>query len=191
MLSSAARAPAAEGSFRRTRCLAARASSAPIVVRSVGEWARADERAAQQGVAAAGRRRSALRAWRPQLNAVIVGRTRMRILLVENHPEFISVVVPTFLSEHDVITVPSLSLARAALAGASFDAILVDYDLDDGKGDNLVAWISGVARAPAVVAISSHDAGNDALVRAGAIAVCSKLRFDQIGVVLRQIDGVR
>jgi DNA-binding response OmpR family regulator len=107
----------------------------------------------------------------------------MKILLVENHREFASVVVPTFLSEHEVIVVPSCSSARAVLAHGAFDAVLVDYDLDDAKGETLVRWLSSQG-GPPVIAISSHDSGNDALVSAGAIAVCAKLRFEQIGDVL-------
>ena len=108
-------------------------------------------------------------------------------MLVENHPEFISVVVPTFLVGHDVTAVASLSSARAALIRAGFDVVLVDYDLEDGKGDTLVRWLSSMPAAPAIVAISSHEAGNEALLSAGASAVCSKLRFEQIGAVLDQI----
>jgi DNA-binding response OmpR family regulator len=112
---------------------------------------------------------------------------RLRILLVENHREFTSVVVPSFLAEHDVTVVPSCSAARAVFRPGAFDAVLVDYDLDDGKGDTLVQWISSQG-GPPVIAISSHDAGNEALMRAGAIATCPKLRFDRIGEVL---GGIR
>ena len=101
----------------------------------------------------------------------------MRILLVENHGEFTSVVVSAFLSEHEVTTAPSCSAARVAFANQPFDVVLVDYDLDDEKGDTLVRWLSS-AGGPPVIAISSHDAGNEALTRAGAVAVCSKLKFD-------------
>jgi DNA-binding response OmpR family regulator len=83
-----------------------------------------------------------------------------------------------------VTTVDSIAAARAAVSADGFDAVLVDYDLDDGKGDVLVGWLSSLASAPVVVAISSHQAGNDALLRAGATAVCPKLRFDQIATVL-------
>ena len=112
----------------------------------------------------------------------------MKILLVENHREFTSVVIPAFLSEHDVTVVPSCSAARAALSGGGFEAVLVDFDLDDGKGDTLVRWMSSQA-GPPVVAISSHDAGNDALARAGAAVACPKAQFDQIAAVLARLPG--
>jgi DNA-binding response OmpR family regulator len=110
----------------------------------------------------------------------------MKILLVENHREFTSVVIPAFLSEHDVTVVTSCAAAREVLSGGSFDAVLVDYDLDDAKGDTLVRWIASQA-APPVVAISAHDPGNEALTRAGAAVACSKAHFDQIGGVLDRL----
>jgi DNA-binding response OmpR family regulator len=88
-----------------------------------------------------------------------------------------------------VTTVTSLSAARATLSVTDFDAVLCDYDLDDGKGDALVGWLASRPIRPQVIAISSHDAGNDALVKAGAVAVCPKLRFQEIGEVLERIRG--
>jgi hypothetical protein len=67
----------------------------------------------------------------------------MKILLVENHREFTSVVIPAFLSEHDVTVVTSCAAAREVLSGGSFDAVLVDYDLDDAKGTR---WFAGLHR---------------------------------------------
>jgi DNA-binding response OmpR family regulator len=111
----------------------------------------------------------------------------MRILMVENHAEFSSVVVPTFLAEHDVMVTGSVATAREAVAGGAFDVVLVDFDLENGKGDTLVRWLASRAGAPAIVAISARESGNDALLEAGATAVCSKLHFDQIGGVLARI----
>jgi DNA-binding NtrC family response regulator len=83
------------------------------------------------------------------------------------------------------VTAEVESSARAVLSGVAFDAALLDYDLDDGKGDALLEWLSSRASASAVIAIFSHDAGNEALMKAGAVAVCSKLHFEGIGDVLR------
>lgn len=65
-----------------------------------------------------------------------------------------------------------------------FDILLVDYDLDDGKGDELLRTLRDYPKFPMVIAVSSHDEGNAALVNAGAAAVCSKMRFDQIQTVI-------
>lgn len=65
----------------------------------------------------------------------------MRILYVENHLVFADNVNRQFLSQHTVTVAPSLSAARQLLNSSEFDLVLVDYDLDDGKGDTLVREI--------------------------------------------------
>jgi hypothetical protein len=62
----------------------------------------------------------------------------MKILYIENHALFAENVINQFLSHHTVAVAPSLSAARKALDTGNFDLLLVDYDLDDGKGDALV-----------------------------------------------------
>ena len=64
---------------------------------------------------------------------------KSRLLLVENHTTFAEAVIAQFLGGYEVAHVTSLAAARAAVeAGEPYDFILVDYDLDDGKGDALV-----------------------------------------------------
>jgi DNA-binding response OmpR family regulator len=110
----------------------------------------------------------------------------MRLLWVENHALFARLAGRQFLSGHDLILVPTLAEARSALCGPTFDAILLDYDLDDGKGDSLVASVRQMSPRPVVIATSAHQEGNDALLRAGADAVCSKTRFAEIDTVLSE-----
>ena len=104
----------------------------------------------------------------------------MRILWVENHPRFVAVVRQQFLAGHELTVVPSIEAARAAADGGTFDAALVDFDLDDGKGDVLVRELRERFPGLAIVATSSHEEGNQALAAAGANAVCGKLEFDRI-----------
>src|SRR5205814_275626 len=108
----------------------------------------------------------------------------MNILFVENHPVFAETVTRQFLSRHCVTVAPSLSAARQALVDAAFDVLLVDYDLDDGKGDELIEELRASGRAVTVIGVSSHDEGNSALLRAGAVSICSKTRFDRIQGVI-------
>jgi CheY-like chemotaxis protein len=108
----------------------------------------------------------------------------MRLLWVENHALFVRVAGQQFLSAHSVTVVASLAEARRVLAEQCFDAALVDFDLDDGKGDGLIDFIRQLPDRPIVVAVSAHDAGNQALLRAGADAVCGKVRFAEIETVL-------
>jgi CheY-like chemotaxis protein len=108
----------------------------------------------------------------------------MRLLWVENHTGFVRVAGRQFLAAHELTVVPSLAAARDALAAGTFDAVLLDYDLDDGKGAELVALIRQLPTPPVVIAVSSHEDGNAALLAAGADAACPKARFAAIESVL-------
>lgn len=112
----------------------------------------------------------------------------MNILYLENHATFAEQVTRQFLQAHCVTVVPSLAAARSALAAGCFDLVFSDYDLDDGKGDEFVRACRATYPRLPVVAVSSHEAGNAALVAAGASAVCSKMEFDRIQSV---ITGLR
>jgi len=111
----------------------------------------------------------------------------MRILFVDNHREFAAVVTGAFLASHEVAIVPPIAAARVALDASTFDVALVDFDLDDGKGDELVRSLRGAGSKLKIVAVSSHDAGNAALSTAGADAVCGKLAFAKIEAILAEV----
>jgi DNA-binding NarL/FixJ family response regulator len=108
----------------------------------------------------------------------------LRLLLVENHATFAEIVTRQFLSNHEVRVAASLARAQSELLRGVFDAVLVDYDLDDGKGDVLVRDLVATGFAGRIIGISSHDDGNRALAAAGAHASCPKARFHEILSVL-------
>lgn len=109
----------------------------------------------------------------------------LKILYVENQARFSSMAVRHFLTEHTVTVVPSLAGAQEALSGGGpFDIVLVDYDLDDGKGTELVRELNNRADKPIVIAVSSHDERNAALLRAGADGVCAKRNFAQLRAII-------
>jgi DNA-binding response OmpR family regulator len=112
----------------------------------------------------------------------------MRILFVENHVAFARTVIRQFLAGHELTLVPTLAEARQALED-TVDVLLVDYDLDDGKGDVLVRELRRAGSRIRVIAVSSHHAGNEALVAAGADAVCGKLDFARIGSIIEPKAG--
>jgi DNA-binding response OmpR family regulator len=108
----------------------------------------------------------------------------VNILYLENHAVFAEQVTRSFLSAHQVTVVPSLSTARSVLSFRDFDLVLVDYDLDDGKGEEFVRECRTSHPRLPMIAVSSHDEGNAALVRAGASAVCCKMEFDRIQKII-------
>ena len=111
----------------------------------------------------------------------------MKILMVENNARFARTVYDLFLSDHDVTIAPTLREATQQLQNTTFDAILVDFDLDDGKGDALIAAIRASTPHQPIVAMSSHDRGNRRLLDAGANAACPKTQFKNITAVLKQL----
>jgi DNA-binding NtrC family response regulator len=108
----------------------------------------------------------------------------VNILYLENHAIFAQQVIQQFLRAHQVTVVPSLAAARNALAVGGFDLVVSDYDLDDGKGETFVRECRTTHPSLPVIAASSHDAGNTALIAAGASAVCGKMEFNRIQQVI-------
>lgn len=111
----------------------------------------------------------------------------LRVLLVENHKYFVDAVVKEFLSDFSVEVVPSLTEAFSVTRHAEYDIYLVDYDLDDGKGSSFVKHIREERPSAKIIAISSHDSGNNKLLDAGANAVCSKMHFRSIRDVISSV----
>ena len=109
----------------------------------------------------------------------------MKILFVEDNARFARVAVTSFLAEHEIRIVAEVATALRVLQEESFDALLVDYDLPDGKGASVVKFAASVVPAPFIVAVSSHDVGNAALKEAGANEICSKMRFSSINAILK------
>jgi CheY-like chemotaxis protein len=109
------------------------------------------------------------------------------VLWVENHGVFARIAGQQFLSAHQLTVVPSLAEAQAALAAQHFDVLLVDFDLDDGKGTALIKFVRQLPERVAVVAASAHEDGNAALLAAGADAVCPKAKFAEIEALLSSV----
>ena len=111
----------------------------------------------------------------------------MNILYLENHAVFAEQVTRKFLTAHRVTIVPSLAAARSALSSGDYDLVLSDFDLDDGKGEMFVQECRSSHPKLPIIAVSSHDEGNAALVKAGAWTVCSKMEFDRIQQVIERL----
>ena len=108
----------------------------------------------------------------------------MKILFVENHSIFAKQVIDCFLSVHETTVVPSIAAARINLSKNHYNVLLVDYDLDDGKGEELVRELRKRNSKIRIIGVSSHERGNTALLDAGADAICSKMNFDHIQEIL-------
>ncbi len=104
----------------------------------------------------------------------------MNILLVENHAVFAQTVTRLFLIDHQVRTVATIVEALAAVTTETFQVALIDFDLDDGQGDELVRQLRARGFPGRLVGISARQEGNEAPVAAGANACCPKSQFHTI-----------
>ena len=66
------------------------------------------------------------------------------------------------------------------LSAEQFELLLVDYDLDDGKGEELVRELREAGSQTRIIGISAREEGNAALLQAGADVICGKMEFDRI-----------
>ena len=108
----------------------------------------------------------------------------MKILYIENHSIFAQSVQKEFLSAYDVTLVPSMKEALNVLEVNHYDIALVDYDLDDCKGNEVTIKIKSLYPGVKIIAVSSHSKGNDLILNAGADAVCGKMDFKHIKTVI-------
>jgi len=111
----------------------------------------------------------------------------MRILFVENHHTFSSLVADKFLSAHEVLIVATLEHARLELSGDAWDVVLIDHDLDDGDGVELVRELDRLSQRPYIIGVSAYPHLNEALKNAGADTTCGKLDFAEIQAVLESL----
>jgi DNA-binding response OmpR family regulator len=101
---------------------------------------------------------------------------------------FSSLVATKFLASHEVRIVNTLRDARLELAAGSFDLILLDDAVNDGRGEELIAEFPPGDR-PMIIGVSAYDDLNADLVRAGADAACGKLQFSQIDSLIRSLQN--
>ena len=111
----------------------------------------------------------------------------MKILFIENHAVFAKTVTSSFLKNYSVDIVPSIKQAEEKLSLAHYDIALVDYDLDDGKGDQITTKINTLYPETKIIAVSSHSKGNNLILNAGADAICGKMEFQKINNAIASI----
>ena len=111
----------------------------------------------------------------------------MKILYVENNPSFSDVVCKCFLQNYDVTVVPTVLEGKQMVAQFRFDIVIIDYDLDDGKGDEFVIYAKQQKYDEFIIAASSHKEGNERLKAAGAHCICAKSQFSHINEIINYV----
>ena len=98
----------------------------------------------------------------------------LRILFVDDQPVAAYAAIEPYLRDFWVSLVFSVADATHFLSREAFGLVLVDYDLEDGKGTAVIEAARRSQPGALVIAVSDHELGNRALLRAGADAVCRK-----------------
>ncbi|MCG7499705.1 response regulator [Vibrio sp. Of7-15] len=112
----------------------------------------------------------------------------MNIFYVENHQAFIAAVKREFLLDHNIHVVGNVCSAKEEF-NDSYDLVLCDYDLDDGKGTEVITHIRKINSKIPIIAVSSHEKGNKLLVKAGANSICSKMEFRLLPNCIRKLTN--
>ncbi len=91
-----------------------------------------------------------------------------RVLIIEDETE-LSGLIKRFLSKrsYEVTCVENLTSAILLLQSNSFDAIILDNNLPDGKGLDIIPTINYVQNKPKIIAMSAMQVRDEAL-KAGA-----------------------
>jgi len=111
-----------------------------------------------------------------------------RILHVEDDPLIYEMVRVLLRGQVDLVLAPSLYDAHKKLREEVFDLILLDVELTDGSGLDLIRDLDDVEYMPQVVIFSAHEVGNDVAQKVKAALVKSKdSRKELINVIMSLI----
>ncbi len=117
----------------------------------------------------------------------------IRVLIVDDHPVVVTGLAAMLAHEPDLEVVgaaASLGEARAWLAGAGADVVLLDLRLPDGSGVDLLLEANGLAEPPGFIFVSSFETPQhiDAAVRHGASGFVLKTALsDEIVRTIRRV----
>jgi two-component system response regulator FlrC len=113
----------------------------------------------------------------------------LRFLIVEDDDLYAACLMQSLRARgHEAVRAEAVQQAREALATASFDVVLLDVSLPDGRGPDLIPCLRAQARPPVVICLTA-EASPDAIVdavRSGASDYI--LKSDSPEAVLARID---
>ncbi|KZD02836.1 PAS-domain containing protein [Oceanibaculum pacificum] len=110
-----------------------------------------------------------------------------RILHVEDDPDIVAVVREAMRGQVIIDTAPSLAEARAKLAANHYDLAIIDVELTDGSGLDLLPLLAAAGRPPMPTLIfSAHDIGAEFADQVEAVLTKSKTAMSELVATIRQ-----
>jgi PAS domain S-box-containing protein len=114
------------------------------------------------------------------------------VLHVEDDPDILELARATLAGVAKVIPAPSLARARIELARARPDIVILDLNLADGSGPDLLADLSDKkGRTIPVVIYSARDISPELAARVDAVLLKSKTSMDGLRLTVRRLIAKR
>ena len=115
---------------------------------------------------------------------------RPLVLHVGDDPNDLQVTASALSSTADVIPAQSLSAARAALAAHRPDLVILDLELADGSGPDLLAELSDkMGRTIPVIVYSAQEMEPDVVQRVDAVLTKSRTSLAGLAPTIRRLIG--
>ncbi len=118
--------------------------------------------------------------------------TLIRVMLVDDHPDFRDLMVALLERQPDLEVVAqagTMAEARSQAAASSFDVVVLDLGLPDGNGADLIGELREASPGGAVLVMSAslHPTNIERAMREGADEVLDKLSppAEVVGTVRR------
>ena len=120
----------------------------------------------------------------------ISGRARPLVLHVEDDPDVFHVMHQVASEVADVIQAANLAEARQMLAQCRYDLVILDLDLPDGSGKELLPLLKGASPPIPVLVFSVHEIGLEDAKEVDAALVKSRTDNAQLLATIKRLIGV-
>jgi DNA-binding response OmpR family regulator len=115
------------------------------------------------------------------------GSGRPVLLHVEDDPDLVRIVATLLEEGCDVVSAMSLAQARGQLATRPFDLILLDMQLPDGDGSELLASLPAPNAATPVVIFSANEVGAELATKVQQALVKSRTSNSELVALLHRL----
>jgi PAS domain S-box-containing protein len=122
------------------------------------------------------------------VRVAVAGTLRPRILHVEDDPDVARVTQLLLRDVGDVVMARDLAAGRAAMLGTRFDLLLLDIELPDGSGLELLPLARSAQDRPVpVIVFSADQVGEDTVRAVEATLVKSRISSDELAQTIQRI----
>lgn len=116
--------------------------------------------------------------------------SKPRILHVEDDPDVIQVVTVILQGIAEISSAANFQEAQQKLTQESFDLVILDLELPDNSGLELLSCLKSQSKAPiSVVIFSAHEIGTDTLQEVAATLVKSRTSNQELLDTIRSLVG--